>query len=88
MTAEITLGGALRDEEAEEISAAELETERQQKRASEAREEAHLCNKCLHAPVCAIASAIRQLGGDGEVVLSVCGAFATLGIEIEPESAK
>ncbi len=72
-----TLGGALRDEE-EPAAAAEAATVRG-RAAPEAG--ASLCDTCLHAPVCAVASAINVLGATGQIVISKCEAFATLGTE-------
>lgn len=37
--------------------------------------EGHRCLTCIHASVCAVASAIRSLGADGQVVISKCAAF-------------
>lgn len=36
---------------------------------------AHLCQGCMHQPVCAIALAARQLGIEDTMTISACGAF-------------
>jgi hypothetical protein len=44
----------------------------------------HLCLTCVHASVCAIASTVRALGADGQVVISKCAAFYALGGDDAP----
>jgi len=69
-----TLGGALRDDEAEEATS--LAEEKARTRESVAREEArryqtdHLCNTCYHAPVCGVSQAAQLMS-------------ATTGVDVE-----
>jgi len=44
-----------------------------------------LCPACCHAPVCAVAAAIRVLGAEGQIVVSRCPAFECLPEGAEPE---
>lgn len=39
----------------------------------------HKCLTCVHEPVCAIVTAIKQVGAEGDVVISSCGAFRAEG---------
>lgn len=49
-------------------------------------DEQHLCSGCLHAPVCAVASAVRVLGADDQIVISKCGAFVEMPEDPSPAS--
>lgn len=96
-----TLGGALRDDEAEDSRVADEEKANAQQAA--ARDEAnryqinHLCNTCFHAPVCGVSQAAQLMaaaaGVDldhsaGLVWISRCGHYTPLPDIPDPEPAK
>ncbi len=35
----------------------------------------HKCLTCVHEPICHVVTAIKQIGGEGDIVISSCGAF-------------
>ncbi len=35
----------------------------------------HLCLRCIHAPICAVVTAVRHVGAEGDIVISACGVF-------------
>ena len=35
----------------------------------------HLCLRCTHAHICHVVAAIKDIDGEGDVVISSCGAF-------------
>lgn len=59
---------------AERVQAEAVRVER-----ARAYETDHKCLTCVHEPVCAVVAAIKQVGAEGDVVISSCGAFRAEG---------
>lgn len=86
MTSPVSLGSALRDEEGEERAALERNEGERRAAATAVHDASNLCGRCLSQPVCAVAAAVRLVGGEGQITISNCSAFLELpsGYDVTP----